>query len=79
LFLGRQLRERWHGLAQQFSHSPMLAQPIFVTHSFACATSNSVTKPPNCGGFVACHRIGRANDRMLAPDAIATNWRPFTM
>jgi hypothetical protein len=67
----------------------MLAQPIFVTHSFACATSNSVTgnetpklrgfrsQPPNCG--MAYGVTGRANDRMLAPDAIATNWRPLTM
>jgi hypothetical protein len=35
------------------------------------------SQPPNCG--MAYGVTGRANDRILAPDAIATNWRPFTM
>jgi hypothetical protein len=32
LFLGRQFRERGHGLPQQFSHSPILAQQFWSAH-----------------------------------------------
>ena len=42
LFLGRQLRKRGHGLPQEFSHSPILAQQCWSAHgrSHRCFSSH---------------------------------------
>jgi hypothetical protein len=48
LFLGRQFRERGHGLPQQFSHSPILAQQFWSAHvAYRCFSSqvNHSSKP----------------------------------